>query len=190
MAQSHRCEFSEIERRHAWQFALLPLQQQPPPCEQSDETAAGSPPHGNGLARPFPLGNRSVPHVRPAAARHPWCWGGMVSGATGSGAASTGMKKTAEMIVIGIGIVGCNYGSSVLIPALRHDPRCEAVALAGTEAALMAELAQAANVARGLGRGGAPEGRGQLSFTRTSIIGTDFVRLVAAGLPTLARPAP
>jgi hypothetical protein len=80
----------------------------------------------------------------------------MVSAATGSGAASTGMKKTAEMIVIGIGIVGCNYGSSVLTPALRHDPRCEVVALAGTEAALMAELAQAANVARGLGRGGAP----------------------------------
>jgi hypothetical protein len=75
------------------------------------------------------------------------CWGGMVSAATGSGAASTGMKKTAEMI---------RDWYWHLIPALRHDPRCEVVALAGTEAALMAELAQAANVARGLGRGGAP----------------------------------
>jgi predicted dehydrogenase len=53
--------------------------------------------------------------------------------------------------VIGVGIVGCNYGRTVLIPAFRHDPRCEVVALAGTDAARAVELARAANVARGFG---------------------------------------
>jgi predicted dehydrogenase len=53
--------------------------------------------------------------------------------------------------MIGVGIVGCNYGRTVLIPAFRQDPRCEVVALAGTDAARTAELARAANVARGLG---------------------------------------
>jgi predicted dehydrogenase len=53
--------------------------------------------------------------------------------------------------VIGVGIVGCNYGRTVLLPAFRTDPRCEVVALAGTDATRTAELARAANVARGLG---------------------------------------
>jgi predicted dehydrogenase len=53
--------------------------------------------------------------------------------------------------VLGVGIVGCNYGRTVLIPAFRTDPRCEVVALAGTDAVRTAELARAANVARGLG---------------------------------------
>ena len=53
--------------------------------------------------------------------------------------------------MIGVGIVGCNYGRTVLIPAFRQDPRCEVVALAGTDTARAAELARAANVARGLG---------------------------------------
>jgi predicted dehydrogenase len=53
--------------------------------------------------------------------------------------------------VIGVGIVGCNYGRTVLIPAFRHDPRCEVVALAGTDAARAVELARAGNVARGFG---------------------------------------
>jgi predicted dehydrogenase len=53
--------------------------------------------------------------------------------------------------VIGVGIVGCNYGRTVLIPAFRHDPRCEVVALAGTDAARAVELARAANIARGFG---------------------------------------
>jgi predicted dehydrogenase len=53
--------------------------------------------------------------------------------------------------VIGVGIVGCNYGKTVLIPAFRHDPRCEVVALAGTDAARTAGLARAANVARAFG---------------------------------------
>jgi predicted dehydrogenase len=55
------------------------------------------------------------------------------------------------MAMIGVGIVGCNYGRTVLIPAFRQDPRCEVVALAGTDAARTAGLARAANVARGLG---------------------------------------
>jgi predicted dehydrogenase len=53
--------------------------------------------------------------------------------------------------VIGVGIVGCNYGRRVLIPAFRHDARCEVVVLAGTDAARTAGLAQSANVARGFG---------------------------------------
>jgi predicted dehydrogenase len=53
--------------------------------------------------------------------------------------------------VIGVGIVGCNYGKAVLIPAFRHDPRCEVVALAGTDAVRTTERARAANVARGFG---------------------------------------
>jgi predicted dehydrogenase len=53
--------------------------------------------------------------------------------------------------VIGVGIVGCNYGRTVLIPAFRHDPRCEVVALAGSDTARTVEFARAANVARGLG---------------------------------------
>ena len=53
--------------------------------------------------------------------------------------------------MIGVGIVGCNYGRTVLIPAFRQDPRCEVVALAGTDAARTAELARVVNVARGFG---------------------------------------
>jgi predicted dehydrogenase len=53
--------------------------------------------------------------------------------------------------VIGVGIVGCNYGRTVLIPAFRADPRCKVVALAGSSAARAAECARAADVARALG---------------------------------------
>jgi predicted dehydrogenase len=53
--------------------------------------------------------------------------------------------------VIRVGIVGCNYGRTVLLPAFRTEARCEVVALAGTDAARAAELARAANVAHGLG---------------------------------------
>jgi predicted dehydrogenase len=53
--------------------------------------------------------------------------------------------------MIGVGIVGCNYGRTVLLPAFRTDPRCEVVALAGTDAVRTAELARAANVAHGFG---------------------------------------
>jgi predicted dehydrogenase len=50
-----------------------------------------------------------------------------------------------------VGIVGSNYGRTVLLPAFRTEARCEVVALAGTDAARTAEFARAANVARGLG---------------------------------------
>jgi len=53
--------------------------------------------------------------------------------------------------VIGVGIVGCNYGRTVLVPAFRTDPRCDVVALAGTDAERTANLARAVNVARGFG---------------------------------------
>ena len=53
--------------------------------------------------------------------------------------------------MIGVGIVGCNYGRNVLLPGFRGDPRCEVVALAGTDAARVAELARADNIARGHG---------------------------------------
>jgi predicted dehydrogenase len=48
--------------------------------------------------------------------------------------------------MIRIGIVGCNYGRLVQLPAFRLDPRCEVVALAGRDAARTAELANAAGV--------------------------------------------
>jgi predicted dehydrogenase len=53
--------------------------------------------------------------------------------------------------VIGVGIVGCNYGRTVLIPAFRHDPRCEVVALAGTDSGRTEEFARAAKIPHGLG---------------------------------------
>ena len=56
-----------------------------------------------------------------------------------------------DTVVIGVGVVGCNYGRTVLVPAFRHHPRCEIVALAGTDAARTERLARDANVARGFG---------------------------------------
>jgi predicted dehydrogenase len=53
--------------------------------------------------------------------------------------------------VIGVAIVGCNYGRTVLVPAFRHDARCEVVALAGTDAARTRGLARAAKIPRGFG---------------------------------------
>ena len=40
-----------------------------------------------------------------------------------------------EPSLVRIGIVGCNYGRLVHLPAFRLDPRCEVVALAGRDAA-------------------------------------------------------
>jgi predicted dehydrogenase len=48
--------------------------------------------------------------------------------------------------LIKIGIVGCNYGRLVQLPAFRLDPRCEIVALAGRDAARTTELANAAQI--------------------------------------------
>ncbi len=48
--------------------------------------------------------------------------------------------------MIRIGIVGCNYGRLVHLPAFRLDPRCAVLALAGTDAGRTVELAQASNI--------------------------------------------
>jgi predicted dehydrogenase len=53
--------------------------------------------------------------------------------------------------VIRLGIVGSNYGRSVQLPAFRADPRCEVVALAGSDQARTAERARAVNVRQAYG---------------------------------------
>jgi predicted dehydrogenase len=53
--------------------------------------------------------------------------------------------------VIRLGIIGCNYGLNVHLPAFRLDPRCEVVALAGSDEARTRELAKTAGVAKGYG---------------------------------------
>src|SRR6478735_6679214 len=59
---------------------------------------------------------------------------------------------TAELrAVIRLGIVGTNYGRTVQLPAFRADPRCQVVAIAGSDAARTAELARAAGVPKGYG---------------------------------------
>jgi predicted dehydrogenase len=55
--------------------------------------------------------------------------------------------------VIRLGIVGCNYGRAVQLPAFRADPRCKVVALAGRDTARTAELARATGVAKGMAIG-------------------------------------
>ena len=53
--------------------------------------------------------------------------------------------------MIRIGIVGLNYGRTVLLPAFRLDPRCEVAALAGSNEARTRDHAQAAHVAKAYG---------------------------------------
>lgn len=53
--------------------------------------------------------------------------------------------------MIRVGIVGVNYGRLVLLPAFRIDPRCEIVALAGSNEARAAEHARAAGVPKAYG---------------------------------------
>jgi predicted dehydrogenase len=53
--------------------------------------------------------------------------------------------------VIRLGIVGVNYGRTVLLPAFRADSRCDVVALAGSDAARTAAHAKAAQVAKAYG---------------------------------------
>ena len=53
--------------------------------------------------------------------------------------------------MIRVGIVGCNYGRTVLLPAFRADPRCEVTALAGSDAARTRVLADAAGVSKAYG---------------------------------------
>ncbi len=53
--------------------------------------------------------------------------------------------------MIRIGIVGCNYGRLVHLPAFRLDPRCSVVALAGSDVARTAAIARASNIAAAFG---------------------------------------
>ncbi len=53
--------------------------------------------------------------------------------------------------MIRLGIVGVNYGRTVQLPAFRADPRCQVVALAGSDAARTEKLAREAGVAKGYG---------------------------------------
>ena len=53
--------------------------------------------------------------------------------------------------MIRIGIIGCNYGRQVHLPAFRLDSRCSVVALAGSDAARTAGLARASDIALAFG---------------------------------------
>lgn len=52
-----------------------------------------------------------------------------------------GFPRLGDGDVIRLGIVGCNFGRSVLLPAFRADPRCVVEALAGTDLAKTSEIA-------------------------------------------------
>jgi predicted dehydrogenase len=53
--------------------------------------------------------------------------------------------------VIRVGIVGCNYGRLVHLPAFRLDPRCSVIALAGSDAVRTAGFARDSNIALAFG---------------------------------------
>lgn len=53
--------------------------------------------------------------------------------------------------MVRLGIVGCNFGRTVQLPAFRTDPRCEVVALAGSDAARVQALAAEAGLRKGFG---------------------------------------
>jgi predicted dehydrogenase len=60
-------------------------------------------------------------------------------------------RKFSTGTVIRLGIVGCNFGYAVQLPAFRSDPRCEVIALAGSDAVRTTGLARAANVPKAYG---------------------------------------
>ena len=53
--------------------------------------------------------------------------------------------------MIRLGIVGCNYGRTVQLPAFRADPRCEVVALAASNGPRAAAVASALNIPKAYG---------------------------------------
>lgn len=53
--------------------------------------------------------------------------------------------------MIRLGIVGCNFGRAVLLPAFRADPRCRVGALAGTDLKKVSEIAAAEGIAESFG---------------------------------------
>ena len=54
-------------------------------------------------------------------------------------------------VVIRLGIIGSNYGRTVQLPAFRADPRCEVIALAGSDPTRTAELARGVGVPKAYG---------------------------------------
>jgi predicted dehydrogenase len=72
-----------------------------------------------------------------------------------------------------LGIVGTNYGRTVQLPAFRADPRCEVIALAGSNVARTAELARADNIAKAYGD------------WRTLVEDSDVQAIAIATLPSL-----
>lgn len=77
--------------------------------------------------------------------------------------------------MVRLGIVGCNYGRTVQLPAFRNDPRCEVVAIAGTDAARVAALAAEAGIRKGFGDWAA-------------LVGDDEVDAVAIATPPRLQP--
>jgi predicted dehydrogenase len=61
------------------------------------------------------------------------------------------LKSDLELSLVRIGIIGCNFGRLVHLPAFRRDSRCEVVALAGRDGPRAAELATAAGIPMAFG---------------------------------------
>ena len=53
--------------------------------------------------------------------------------------------------MIRLGIIGCNFGRTVLLPAFRADPRCQVTAFAGSDQARTSQVAHETNVAKAYG---------------------------------------
>ncbi len=77
--------------------------------------------------------------------------------------------------MIRVGIVGCNYGRQIQLPAFRVDPRCEVVALAGTDAIRTAELARESGIPNAFG-------------SWTALVESDEVDAVAIATPPRMQP--
>jgi predicted dehydrogenase len=92
--------------------------------------------------------------------------------------------------VIRIGIVGVNYGRTVLLPAFRADARCEVVALAGSDESRTAEHAQAVNVRKAYGDWRAlieDDGVDAVAIATVPILQTQIaLAALAAGKPVFA----
>jgi len=92
--------------------------------------------------------------------------------------------------VIRVGIVGTNYGRTVLLPAFRADARCSVTALAGSDAARTRALAAEAGIARAHGDWRAlvddPEVDAVAIATRPDLQAPAALRAIALGKPVFA----
>jgi predicted dehydrogenase len=92
--------------------------------------------------------------------------------------------------MIRIGIVGSNYGRTVLLPAFRADSRCDVVALAGSDPARARGLAEAAGVAKAYGdwRGLVEDGQidAVAIATRPDLQPSIALEAIARGKPVFA----